>query len=484
MVLALSCASPNRAGFMFDAQPLSAAPTHGERSMRAEFGALARLALPLAVANLLQMGVYAVDVIFIARLGTTELAASTLATSTYGLSLWCALGLIGAVAPMAATALGRRRHAVREVRRSFRMALWMSVAAGVGVMGICALADDFMRLTGQDEAIVRFAGEYLFWIAFAAIPVTASNVLRIFVSTMDRAFVATWVTVLALFVNAAGNWLLIFGNWGFPAWGLKGAAIASVITAIVVFLAYVGIIQSDRRMRRHYIFGRLWRPDWQRLGELWRVGLPIGLITMAEGGLFSGAAYLMGAIGTLELAAHTVALGLGALCFQVPFGIAQAATIRVGMHNGAGERIGIRHTGFATALLTVAFAVVFAALMLFAPKLLLSIYIDVDAPANRTLVPLAITYLLIGAAFQLFDGAQAVLAGLLRGLSDTRVPFLCAAVGYWLFGFGTAWYLGFHTPLGGLGVWIGLMVGLVVTSILLGLRWHWRERLGLVMSPP
>lgn len=450
-------------------------------TLRGEFAALARLALPLAAANLLQMAVYAIDVIFIARLGTDQLAASTLATSTYGLALWVALGLIGAVAPVAANALGRRRHAVREVRRSFRMSLWLSVGGGLFVMAVCALADDFMRLTGQSETIVAMAGEFLFWIGFAAIPVAAANVLRIFCSTMDRAIVATWITVLALFVNAGGNWLLVFGNWGFPAWGLKGSAIASVVTALVVLAAYVVVIQSDRRMRRHYLFGRLWRPDWQRLGELWRIGLPIGAITLAEGGLFSGAAYLIGAIGTLELAAHTVALGLAALCFQVPFGIAQAATIRVGLHHGAREVGGIRRTGVAAALLTALAALPFAAMMLGAPRLLLSIYIDVDAPSNAPLVAMALTYLLVAAAFQLFDGAQAVLAGLLRGLADTRMPLVHAIIGYWLFGFGTAWMLGFHSPLGGLGVWIGLAAGLVVTSLLLGRRWHRRERLGLVM---
>ncbi|RVQ67805.1 MATE family efflux transporter [Croceicoccus ponticola] len=465
---------------MSDKHPLLTRSHHAEHTLRAEFGATARLAVPLALANLLQMAVYAVDVIFIARLGTDELASSTLAVSTYGLALWCSMGLISAVAPMAATALGRERHAVREVRRSFRMALWMAVFAGIFVMTVCMFADRIMVLTGQSREIADLAQIYLFWLAPASIAVIASNVLRIFVSTMDRAVVATWVTVLAVIVNAGCNWLLIFGNWGFPAWGLKGAAIASVITAYVVLAAYIAIIQWDRRMRRHYLFGRLWRPDWQRLKELWRVGMPIAAITLAEGGLFASAAFLMGAIGTLELAAHTVALGLGALAFQVPFGIAQAATIRVGLHNGAGNPGGIRRAGLATLALSIGFALAFAILMLAAPKLLLAIYIDVDAPENAGLVALALTYLVVAAAFQLFDGWQAILAGLLRGLSDTRTPFVLAVVGYWIFGFGTAWVLGFHTPLGGLGVWIGLAVGLIVTSLLLGYRWHARERLGLV----
>lgn len=452
------------------------------RPLRTEFAATARLAIPLAAANLLQMAVYAIDVIFVAQLGTQQLAAITLATSVYGLSLWCALGLIGAVAPMAATALGRGRHALREMRRSFRMGLWMSLFAGLFIMIVALGGEPLMHATGQDPVVSRMAGEYLFVLSFAAIPVVAANVLRIFVSTMDRAVIATWITVLALLVNTTGNWILIFGNLGAPALGLRGAAIASVITALAVLAAYVAIIQSDRRMRRHYLFGRLWRPDWQRLGEIWKIGLPIAAITLAEGGLFGAAAFLTGALGGLQLAAHTVALQLAALCFQVPFGIAQAATIRVGIHNGAGSRAGVHRAGLAVLALTGAMAVIFAALMLLAPRLLLSIYIDVDDPANAPLVALALSFLLIAAGFQLFDGAQAVLAGLLRGLADTRVPFVIAVIGYWVFGFAAAWVLGFYTPLAGKGVWYGLALGLLVTSILMTWRWHRRERLGLVID--
>ena len=282
------------------AAPQTAPPPGGGRDarpLRTEFIATARLAMPLAAANLLQMAVYAIDVIFVAQLGTRPLAAITLATSVYGISLWCSLGLIGAVAPMAATALGRGRHALREMRRSFRMGLWMSLFAGLFVMAVALGGEPLMYATGQDPVVARMAGEYLSVLSFAAIPVVAANVLRIFVSTMDRAVIATWITVLALLVNTTGNWILIFGNLGAPAMGLRGAALASVITSLAVLAAYVAIIQSDRRMRRHYLFGRLWRPDWQRLGEIWKIGLPIAAITLAEGGLFGAAAYGRAAAG-------------------------------------------------------------------------------------------------------------------------------------------------------------------------------------------
>lgn len=443
---------------------------------RIELAATVRLGAPLAAANLLQMAVYAIDVIFVGHLGTAELAAITLSTAVYGLALWCAMGLLAAVAPLAASALGRGRHAVRDVRRSIRMALWMSVLAGLFVMAVCVAGEPLMDLTGQPQPVARLAGEYLNVIAWASIPVLAASVLRIFVSALNKAAIATGITVLALFVNAGCNWVLIFGKLGFPALGLEGAALASVFTAFVVLAAYIAVIQSDRRMRRHYLFGRLWRADPQRLAEIWRIGLPIAAITLAEGGLFGAAAFLMGAIGKLELAAHTIALQIAALSFQVPVGIAQAATIRVGLHRGAGDRDGIARAGIAALVLTAGFACIFAAAMLLMPGLLLSIYLDADLPANAALAGLAVQYLLIAAAFQLFDGTQAVAAGLLRGLADTRMPFLMAVAGYWACGFATAFVLGFHTPLGGAGVWIGLAVGLVITSAMLLLRWHMLTR--------
>jgi MATE family multidrug resistance protein len=215
-----------------------------------------------------------------------------------------------------------------------------------------------------------------------------------------------------------------------------------------------------------------------------RIGTPIALTVAAEGGLFGGAAFLMGLIGEAELAGHTVALQVAAFAFQVPLGISQAATIRVGYHFGAADRAGIARAGWAALLAGIAFMAVPASAMLFFPRFILSAYVDVGAPENAAMIAFAVQYLAVGAAFQLFDGIQAVAAGALRGLQDTRIPMIVAIAGYWLPGFGTAVWLGFTTPLLGVGVWIGLAVGLVVVSALLLRRWHRRERLGLVPALP
>jgi len=461
------------------ATPLTAEIPQG---LRAEFRATLALAVPLAAANLLQMLVHAIDVIFVARLGDAALAASSLGVAIFGLLLWTGSGLVGASAPLIAAELGRRKHAVREVRRTVRMALWLSALVSIVFMGVCAAGGPIMLATGQPAETSARAAGFLLILMWGMFPMIAAAVLRIFVSALGRPTIATAITFGALFVNALGNWTLVFGHLGMPALGLHGSAISSVMTSFLMLIAYVVVIQSDRRLRRYHLFGNWWRSEWTRFFEMVRIGTPISLTILAEAGLFTGAAFLMGRIGEAQLAGHTIALQVAALAFQIPFGVAQAATIRVGLAYGARDHRGIAHAGQASLILGIGFMGLTALIMWLFPSLVLSIYVDVDAARNAALVGFAMQFLVVAAAFQLFDGAQAVAAGVLRGLQDTRTPMIIAICGYWIAGYGTAIYLGFWTPLAGVGVWIGLAVGLVVVSAVLLLRWRMRARLGLLPS--
>lgn len=452
------------------------------QDFRAELRATLALAAPLAAANLLQMMVHAIDVIFVARLGDAELAASSLGVSIFGLLLWTGTGLVGAAAPLIAAELGRRKHSVREVRRTVRMALWLSALVSLAFMGICAAGGPIMRETGQTPTLSMHASSFLLILMWGMFPMIASSVLRIFVSALGRPTIATAITFGALFVNAFGNWVLVFGHLGIPALGLHGSALSSIITSSLILIAYVVVIQSDRRLRRYRLFGNWWRSEWSRFFDMLRIGTPISLTILAEAGLFTGAAFLMGRIGEAQLAGHTIALQVAALAFQIPFGVAQAATIRVGLAYGARDHRGIAMAGQASLALGIGFMGFTALLMWLFPSLVLSIYVDVDAARNAALVGFAMQFLVVAAAFQLFDGAQAVAAGVLRGLQDTRTPMIIAICGYWIAGYGTAIYLGFWTPLAGVGVWIGLAVGLIVVSAVLLLRWRMRARLGLLPS--
>jgi len=450
-------------------------------SWRDEIVATYRLAWPLALANLLQMLVHAVDVIFVARLGEVELAASALGISVFGLLMWAFSGLPGIVAALIAEELGRRRHAVREVRRSVRMALWLAVAAGIVGMAVCWYGEQFMLATGQSAHLSERAGAFLRIIMWAMIPMILASVLRNFVSALGRPVFATAITALALGASVLGNYAFVFGNLGAPALGLEGSALASVTTALFVLACYLIAIARDRRMRRYHVFGNWWRPEWDRLRDLIRLGSPVMVIIIAEAGLFSGAAFLMGRIGASELAGHTVALQVAALAFQIPFGVGQAVTIRVGYHYGAGDREAIGRAGWVGIAMGGSFMCLTAALMIFAPFLLLRIYVDPALAANAAMVGFAIRYMKVAAAFQLFDGIQAVAAGALRGLQDTRVPMMIAIFSYWVPGYGVAIWLGFYTTWQGTGVWIGLATGLVFAAALLTWRWTARDRTGLTL---
>ena len=451
----------------------------GGDGWRAELGATLRLSWPLAAANLLQMLTYAIDVIFIARLGEDQLAASALAIALFGLVLWALSGLTGAVAPVAAAELGERAPALRPVRRSVRMALWLAVFSGVAGIGICLLLGPLMHVTGQQAQITALAIEYNSLLVLSLIPMLFNNVLRSFVSTLDRPIFATAITAGGIFVNALANYAFIFGNLGAPELGLQGAAVATILTTLTTLAAYVAAIRLDPRLHRYRVFGRWWSPDWPRLLHIVRIGTPIALTITAEAGIFGAAAFLMGNIGASQLAAHTVALQIAALAFQVPFGVGQAATIRVGYFYGARDPDGMKRAGWTAIVVGTGFMAFTALLMIMIPKPLIAIYVDPWDPKNAVLVGFALQYIVIAAAFQLFDGMQAVAAGALRGLQDTRIPMWIAAFAYWVPGIGTALALGFYTPLEGVGVWIGLATGLTVAAALLGWRWHRREALGL-----
>jgi MATE family multidrug resistance protein len=449
---------------------------------RDEIRATFRLAWPLALANLLQMLVHAVDVIFVARLGEQELAASALGVAVFGLIMWAFSGLTGMVAALIAEELGRRRHSVREVRRSVRMGLWLAVATGIVGMAVCWFGEPIMLATGQDAVLSARAGSFMQIIMWAMIPMIAAAVLRNFVSALGRPVFATAITGVGLMTSLLANYAFVFGNLGAPALGLEGSALASVVTSLVQLASYIIAIYTDRRLRRYRIFGNWWRPEWERLRDLLRLGLPVMVIILAEAGLFSGAALLMGRIGASELAGHTVALQIAALAFQIPFGVAQAATIRVGYHFGAGDREAIRRAGWSGIAMGGGFMCLTAAAMIISPLMLVSIYVDPEAPENAVMVGFAVQYMVVAAAFQLFDGVQAVAAGALRGLQDTRMPMLIAVFSYWVPGLGMSLWLGFNTPLEGTGVWIGLAIGLVFSASLLTWRWAWRDRLGLTDS--
>ncbi|MHA6724108.1 MATE family efflux transporter [Sphingomonas sp. RS2018] len=442
--------------------------------VRAELSALLRLAGPLVGANLMQMAVFAVDVVFVARLGPVDFAAATLGVFLFNLLAFAGVGLVGAAEPLIAAAIGRRLGVVRQVRRSFRMGMWLAVAVAALVMLILWMVEPLLLLAGQDAQVAARAGGFCRILSFATAPVILSALMRLTAATLGRPGWALGVTGLALLVAVLANWCLVFGNAGFPALGLTGSALASVVVSVFTSAVYWVVLTRDRRLRRYRLFGRWWRAEWSRMVEIARLGAPIALGWMAEGGLFGGSALLMGLISVTAIDAHAVALNIAAIAFQIPFGLAQAATIRVGFAYGAADTAWIARAGWTAIAVGIGAMVATATVLWSVPTLLVRAYID---PAVHPAVAvLAVELLAVAAVFQLVDGAQAVAAGVLRGVQDTRVPMMIQVFGYWFIGFGAAALFGFRLGWGAQGIWWGLAAGLGVVSVLLLWRWSWRRR--------
>lgn len=448
-----------------------------------ELRSMLALAWPLILTNLAQNALMTSDVILMGWLGSDALAAGALGTNLYFALLIFGIGLVSATAPVIAEELGRQRHSVREVRRTVRQGFWAALTVAIPIWVISWNGEVILLATGQEPVLAKVAAEYMRALQWSLLPFLLYLVLRSFLSALERPGWALVIGLLALPINLAAAYCLMFGKFGLPELGLVGAGYGTVVSSTFMFVALAVVISLDRQLRRYHLFGRFWRPDWPRYRSLWRIGVPIGLTMAFEVTIFNAAALLMGRIGANELAAHAIALQIASLCFMVPFGISQAATVRVGRAYGAQDEDGVTRAGWTAFALGVGFMVFTALLMLIAPHLLISAFLDMTDPKNLPVIGYAVSFLILAALFQIADGAQAVGAGMLRGLQDTRIPMVYAALGYWVVGLPLGVWLAFGTELRGVGIWIGLATGLAVVAGLMLWRWLRRDLLGLVVLP-
>jgi MATE family multidrug resistance protein len=303
-------------------------------------------------------------------------------------------------------------------------------------------------------------------------------VLRSFVATFNRPRSALVVTALGVVANGLFNYALIFGEFGLPALGVVGAGLGTTAASLLMLGGMLGFLSLDRRFARFAILDRFWRPDWHGLREILRIGTPIGLALLFEVAMFAGGTFMMGLIAPDQLAAHQIALQVASITFMVPLGIGQAASIRVGIAAGAGDREGIRKAGWTALALGVAFMVMAALAILALPQQIAGLFVGGDVVGERQVVrDYAVVFLGYAALFQIFDATQTIGVSVLRGLKDTRVPMMLAAFSYWVIGFVIAAGLAFGLGVGGPGIWIGYVVALVVASTLMVGRFALRDRL-------
>jgi multidrug resistance protein, MATE family len=444
-----------------------------------EVAAMLRLAWPIILTNMAQTIMTATDVMMLGWHGADSLAAGALGVNFYYALMISGVGVVSAVAPILAKEIGENRFAVRELRRTVRQGLWIAAIICFPIWLVMSNAGPLLLAMGQQPNLAGLAGGYVWYLQFGLLPFYVYIVLRSFISAVERPGWALVVGLLAIAFNALANYGLIFGHFGLPEMGIEGAGLATALSSLFMCAGMILTVMLDRKFRRYQLFGRFWRPDWPRFWQVWKLGIPIGAILLFEVVFFTGAALVMGLIDQPSIAAYQIAIQLGSIAFMVPLGMGQAATVRVGIAYGAGNSEGIRLAGNVAFWLVIAFMSMTAILMFTIPQTLASAFIDMTKPGGAEVMTLAISFLAFAAMFQLFDGAQGVTIGMLRGLQDTKMPMIFAGIGYWLIGMPLGIWLAFWQGWRGTGIWVGLTIGLAVVSVLVIIRWLRRRHLGL-----
>ena len=440
-----------------------------------ETRSLLTLGMPLVGSFVAGFLIHMTDTLMLGWYSVLSLAAATIATSTWFVLYIFGSGFAHAAMPLVAAA--EAEGDATTSRRTTRMGLWLS-------LGYFALAfpplwwgEETLLFLGQDPEVAEAGEKYLRIAVFGMAPGLLAQVMRSYLSGLELTRFLFYVTVIAVGLNALVNYALIFGNLGAPELGIEGAAIASVLVQLGSFVAFA--IYAQIKTKEDNLFQRIWRPDWPAFWHLFKMGVPIGITSLAESGLFSASAVMMGWIGAHELAAHGIALQVTALMFMFHVGISQAATIRAGQAFGRHDELMLRRVGLAAHGISFVFGIFVVLLFVSVPELLASAFVDPSDPARDTIIEIGVMLILLAALFQFVDSAQIVALSLLRGVQDTTIPMWLAALSYWAIGMPASYVMAFTLGWAEVGLWLGLTVGLAAASLTLGMRfWLGSVRIG------
>lgn len=436
------------------------------------------LGVPLVLAQLAQIMIGVTDTIMLGWLGTTALAAGTLAFQLFFIFLIIGLGFGAAMMPLIANALGREDP--RSVRRAARMGLWFLVAIACASMIPLWFTSTILIWFGQEPELAQLAQNYMRIGQWSMIPAFVLIGLRAFLTSLERANTVLLITVCTALLNGLLNYAFIFGNWGAPRLEIEGAAVATLIANTVAAACALIYVARSSAAQPYSLFTRLWRPDWQAMRDIFRLGTPISLSIFAEAGMFSASSLMIGWLGKVPLASHGIALQIASVSFMIPLGLSQAGSVRISNAAGRKDKMAVGTAGKAAVLLSLAVALGTAVIFFSAPHMLVSLFLRESNSDAGAVLAYAVPLLYMAAAFQIFDALQVASGGNLRGLQDTKVPMIIATISYWFVGMGSAYFLAFPIGLGGVGVWGGLVVGLAVAGLALTYRFARREHYGLL----
>ncbi|WP_341964654.1 NorM family multidrug efflux MATE transporter [Pseudomonas sp. RC10] len=430
-----------------------------------ELWIILRVAGPLIASQMAHMLMVFTDTVMMGKLGPESLAGGGLGAASYNFVSFFCVGVMAAVGTLVSIRKGANDDlgATRLTQAGLWLAWGMALVAALILWNLTPILLHF----GQAEANVHMASQFLLTLPLALPGLLSFMALRGFTSALGRATPVMVVSLVGVAANFGLNYAFIHGLFGLPHWGLMGIGLVTAIVTNSMALALWLHIRYHKVYAAYPLHVGLMSLSRASLKELWRLGLPIGGTYAVEVGLFTFAAFCMGAMGSTQMAAHQIALQSVSMAFMIPVGISYAVTMRIGLHYGGGNllqartagRVGITFGG----LLMLAFGVLFWV----APHVVIGLFVDLNDPKYQSVVELAVKLLAIAAWFEILDGTQTIAMGAIRGFKDAKTTFLIGLASYWVVGAPLAWGLGFLASQGAEGVWWGLAVGLLCSAVAL-----------------
>ncbi|MFN1835836.1 MATE family efflux transporter [Balneola sp. MJW-20] len=426
---------------------------------------LLTIGTPIIATQLLNMGLNFTDTVMAGNLSALDLAAVSIGNAVYlPIAVFCMATLI-AINPIVSQHLGAREF--DEIGKNARQMSWLILMLAIPLFFILRNLEFIMIWIEIDPEIIPIANGYLKAVSWSALPLLLYSGTRYFSEGLSVTRPAMFIGILLLLLNVGANYLLMYGNLGFPRLGAIGAGYATSIINTFGAVLFIAFAASFRPFKRFHIFTRTTGPEWNYIREFLRIGLPNGASGTMEVLLFAAVSLLMGTLSVKISAAHQVAINVASIFFMIPFGLSIAISQRVGYSVGQGSMLKARQRGFIGVILCALLMCFTATLIFTIPEYIISIYTK-----DPEVATLAVSLVFMAGIFQISDGLQVGGFGALRGLKDTRVPMYVNFVAYWVIGFPTGYLLCYNFGFGPIGLWTGLIAGLTVAALLHNLRFH------------
>lgn len=433
--------------------------------LRREFGPMLRLAAPLALAELGWMAMGIVDTIMAGPLGPAAVGAGILGNMVFYPLAMSFTGLLFGMDTLVAQAYGRQD--LQDSRHTLINGIWLAAALTPITMLLTMGAIPVIRAVGANPNVMTQCAPYMEAMVWGMFPLFLFTACRRYLQALNLVRAITFTLVTANIINFLGNYTLIYGRWGAPAMGLAGSGWSTSLSRVYMAVVMLAAVLWEERRAGYLVFALSWRPDWARLGELVKLGLPATGQIAFEGAVFGVVTVLAAKLDEVSLAAHGIAVQVIATTFMVPLGISSAAAVRVGHAVGRGDRRGVAAAGWAALLIAALFMGAAGIALWTVPRWIVRLFIS-----DTAVIVAGVTLLRIAAFFELFDGLQVVATGALRGVGDTRAPMLAHLIGYWVIGMPVVYVLCFPLGWGAPGIWVGLSAALILIGAALVLVWR------------